>query len=224
MSKRFFMLVAAAAVFSLAFGSESANAQFSDFGFPAGGASCGAGCATGPVGASQHSFGYGQMSERFRATQAQNDKIYARNAAWPKPFACGSRQHYHNIWRPMFDAGWEDQCILTSVHFDKNGDLTRYGKQQISGMVMNMPKSRRIIYVQETANNTETQSRVAKVENVIQTWFSQRGGMVQVSTRTPATMNGVRAVTITENAASSQPAPIIPIADGSSGVSSAVTQ
>jgi len=224
MSKQILMVVAAVAVFSFAFASEQANAQGA-FGFPSGVSECSTGaCGNVSYGAQQRALGKNQLSARFRATQDQNEKIYARNAAWPKPFACASRQHYHNSWRAMFDAGWEDQCILTSVHFDDEGELTAYGKNQISGMMMNMPRARRTIFIQELANSEDTRARVAKVEDVIQTWYSQRGGMVQVSARTAVTMSGVVAVGITEKSLNSAPAPIIPIADGSSGVSSAITQ
>jgi len=219
------LFIVGVAVVGLTLASGETNAQVDVFGYPGGGSACASGgCAVPGIAAQQRSFGYGQISDRFNATQAQNEKIYARNQAWPKPFACASRQLYHNIWRPMYDAGWEDQCILTSTHFDQNGELTRYGKQQISGMMMNMPKNRRVIFIQDTADQTATQQRMAKVQNVIQTWYSNRGGMVQVSARTPATMPGWRAVDIIEKATSSAPAPVIPIADGASGVQSAVTQ
>lgn len=211
-------------VVALTFASE-AFAQVDVFGYPAGGGSCGAGgCADGAIAMQQRSFGYGQVSDRFRATQAQNEKIYARNEAWPKPFSCASRQLYHNIWRPMYDAGWEDQCILTSTHFDENGELTRYGKQQIGGMMMNMPKARRVVYVQDTSDSASTQARVSKVESVIETWYSNRGGVVQVSSRMPAEMPGWRAVDIVEKATSNAPIPVIPIADGQSGITQAVGQ
>ncbi len=226
MSMQKYVVGAAVAVLSLVLSVQTTQAQNDVFGYPAGGAACGSGCAEGgAIGAQQRAFGYSQMSGRWEATQAQNEKIYARNDAWPKPFACASRQHYHNLWTPMFDAGWEDQCILTgATHFDTDGELTRYGKQQISGMMMNMPKARRVIFVQQTSDPAETEMRVSKVRDVIETWYSQRGGMVQVSARTPATMSGVRAVDITEKSLGAAPAPMIPIADGSSGVSSAVQQ
>lgn len=224
MSKQKYLVVAAIAVFGLFLSATSSQAQTQVFGYPAGGSACaGGGCGGGlSHGAQQRAFGYGQISDRFEVTQEQNSKIYARNEAWPKPFACASRQHYHNLFNPMYDAGWEDQNMLTSVHFDKDGELTRYGRQQISGMMLNMPRARRVIFIQETSNVGETQARAAKVRNVINTWYSQRGGMVQVSNRTPATMNGTTAVNITEQAQSSAPAPVIPIANSGGTVASAI--
>jgi hypothetical protein len=210
------------AVLGLTFASGETFAQVDVFGYPGGGDACSTCADGGALVAQQRSFGYGQISDRYRATQAQNEKIYARNEAWPKPFACASRQLYHNIWRPMYDAGWEEQCILTSTHFDENGELTKYGQHQISGRMMNMPKNRRIIFIQDTADQNETQARVAKVQSVIQTWFSNRGGAVQVSQRTPATMPGWRAVDITEKATGSAPSPVIPIASGGGGISQAI--
>ena len=224
MSKLNFMVVAAVAVFSFALSPETTNAQA--FGFPEGGSACASGACGQAVSVSPQprSFGYGQLSDRLHATQEQNEKIYARNNAWPKPFACASRQHYHNLWRPMYDAGWEDQCILTSVHFDEHGELTRYGKNQISGIMMNMPRSRRTIFVQDLSDPNATNARVAKVQNVIQQWFSQRGGVVQVSARTAVTLNGTKAVDITERAFGSAPAPVIPVAQGGSTVANSVSQ
>ncbi len=224
MSKRL-VYVCVAVVAALFLASSQSMAQVDVFGYPStGGACAGPNCGGVSYAAQQRSFGYGQVKDRLHATQAQNDKIYARNAAWPKPFTCASRQLYHNMLRPMYDAGWEDQCILTSTHFDENGELTRYGKQQIHGMMMNMPKSRRVIFVQTTADQTETQARLAKVQNVIQTMFPQRSGVARASDRTPATLPGWRAVDIIEKATANAPSPVIPIANGQSGISQAVTQ
>jgi len=222
MSKR--IVVVCAAVLSVAFllPSES-SAQHGVFGYPSGVSACSTGNCGGGGG---HSFGYGggQLKQRVHATQAQNDRIYARNAAWPKPFACASRQLYHNIWSPMYDAGFEDQNILTSTHFGEQGELTRYGKQQISSMLTNMPRDQRVIFVQESADPNETQMRLARVQNIIQTSHPQRNGVVRASGRTPQTLPGWRAVDIIEKATSSAPSPIIPIASGTGGIATAISQ
>ena len=125
----------------------------------------------------------------------------------------------------MFDAGWEDQCILTgATHFDREGELTKYGVQQIGGMMMNMPQSRRVIFIQETTDPAETEMRLAKVRKVIDTYYSQRGGRVEVSKRSPAMMSGVRAVDITEKALGASPAPMIPIAAGNASIDDTIGQ
>lgn len=225
MSKQKVIVGAAVAALSFVFSMQTASAQLGGaFDYPAGGCNDCSGGGVAFWGAQQRAMGASQMSARWKASQAHNDKVYARNEAWPKPFACASRQHYHNIWGPMYDAGWEEQCVLTSTHFDENGELTRYGEQQIGGMMMNMPKARRVIFVQETANPAETSTRVAKVRSIIETWYGQRGGMVQISSRTPQTQSGDRTVDIFDKAKGSAPAPVIPIADGAGSVSSAVQQ
>lgn len=199
---------------------DQSAAQTGVFGYPSGG------CSTGSCGQAAVGHGGGLASGEFRArmdaTQAQNDKIYARNEAWPKPFACASRQLYHNLWTPMFAAGWEDQNILTSTHFNEKGELTSYGKQQISSMLANMPERNRTIYVQKTGDPNRTQMRLAAVENTIQTRHPHRSGNVQASARTPQTLPGWRAVDIIEKASSSAPSPTIPIANASTGINSAV--
>ena len=232
MSRRKVIFVAAIAAVGLVFLSHSASAQHggmsygsSAFDYPAG-PGC-TDCTSGGIaswGAQNRAYGATHMSQRWKASQAHNDKVSARNEAWPRPFACASRQHYHNIWISMYDAGWEEQCILTATHFDENGELTRYGKQQIGGMMMNMPKSRRVIFVQETANPAETATRVAKVRNVIETWYGQRGGIVQISSRTPQTQSGDKTVDIFDKAKGAAPPPVIPISDGSQGVANSINQ
>ena len=225
MLKRSIGVCTAVLVTMLTAGESSAQHQ-GVFGYPAGPSACASGNCGGGV-AQQTSFGYGHsgnLKNRLEATQAQNSKIYARNAAWPKPFACASRQLYHNIWQPMYAAGWEDQNILTSTHFNEEGKLTPYGMQQISSMLANMPQSNRVIFVQKTADTNKTQMRLATVQNVIQTLHPQRSGEVRASDRNPGTLPGWRAVDITEKSTANAPSPHIPIASGSSGINAAVSQ
>lgn len=223
MSNRIVLVCAAVLSVVVLLPSESTAQEV--FGYPSGVSACGGNCGGGSFGGASVSGGHGQgqFKQRVAATQAQNQKIYARNAAWPKPFACASRQLYHNIWSPMYDAGWEDQNILTSTHFNQEG-LTRYGKQQISSMLTNMPRDQRVIFVQESADPIETQNRLAIVQSVIQSSHPQRNGIARSSSRTPQTLPGWRAVDIIEKATASAPSPIIPIATGSGSVSAAISQ
>lgn len=215
MTKKKVLICAVVAVFGFSFSTDSVSAQCN---------SCDSGASTFGFPTVNHHFGggrfgNGQLKYQVQQQQAINQKISARNAAWPKPFNCADRQLYHNVWNPMINAGWEDQCILTKTHFDdETGELTRYGVQQIGGMMMNMPQNRRVVFVQESVNQQETQERIAKVRDVISTYYSQRGGVVQVSKRTPATQNGPRAELISNLAGESTPNPIIPIASGTSSV------
>lgn len=225
MIKKRILICAVVAVFGFTISLDSASAQCtscdsggSNFSFPTVSPIVGG----GHLGANRlgnNRLGNGQLKYQFEQQQAINQKIAARNAAWPKPFTCADRQLYHNVWNPMINAGWEDQCILTETHFDpETGELTRYGVQQIGGMMMNMPQNRRVVFVQECVNGEQTEQRVAKVRDVVSTYYSQRGGVVQVSTRTPATQNGPYAERISILAGESTPNPIIPIASGTSSV------
>lgn len=220
MLKRFvcFCVAVTAALIS----ADQSAAQSGVFGYPSGGCSTGA-CGQGIGGHQGAGLGNGDFRARLDATQAQNEKVYARNAAWPKPFSCASRQLYHNLWTPMFAAGWEDQNILTSTHFNEEGKLTRYGHQQISSMLANMPQNNRTIFVQKMGDPNRTQMRLATVQEVINTKHAHRSGNVQASNRTPQTLPGWRAVDIIEKASASSPNPRIPIASASTGINSAVT-
>lgn len=197
----------------------AAAAPVASFGFPAasGCSSCqsagvGGGCRGGACRA--------ELKARRAHQAAINAKIYARNEAWPAPFDCGSRQLYHAIFRPQIDAGYEDQNILTETHFDvETGELTRYGIEQVKGMMLNMPRHRRVVFVQQAPNEGLTQQRMAKVQNVIDTYYSQRGGMVRASIRTPAKQYGLYAEKISNLRTDAIPDPVIPIASTNDSIS-----
>ncbi len=216
MSKPKFLACAVLAVFGLATAATVASAQCSScdtagsqFSYP----------ATGHGGLLGRSQIGSELRSQFEQQRAINQRIAARNLAWPRPFTCVSRQLYHNMFNAMVNAGWEDQCILTDVHFEEDtGELTRYGVQQIGGMMMNMPQGRRVVFVQQGADQEKTSDRVQRIRDVISTYYPQRGGIVQVSARTPATQSGLRAENISNLAGESTPAPIIPVASGTSGI------
>ena len=190
-------------------------APVSSFSYPSGGCQSG-GCAghVGRVGGCKGGACLNELKAKYAHKSALNAKIAARNEAWPKPFDCGSRQLYHATFSPMINAGYEDQNILTETHFDADsGELTRYGIQQVGGMMMNMPRHRRTVFVQSTADPQSTQIRLAKVQTVIDTYYPQRGGSVRASGRTPASQYGNYAEQISNLRFEAIPDPIIPIAN-----------
>ena len=199
------------------------------FGNLAVGQDCGAcaesGCGTGfgYPGKSGH-FG-GSRHEKFEALKAQNAKIAARNDAWPKPFNCADRQLYHEIWAPMINEGFEEQCVLNETHFDSGThELNRFGLHTVAGIVQNMPSHRKHVFVTQDADETITQARLANVQTTLQTYYGQIAPSAQVSlsTKQPAFISGVRAETISNKFISGQPVPNIPISSANSTVSSSI--
>ena len=193
-----------------------------------GGSACGCETAGGEFSfpARSHGCGGGQFRQELQAKtaaiRAESAKVSARNAAWPKPFGCASRHLYHSIWNPMIDAGFEDQCMLSSTHFDKEtGELTKYGVNQISQMMRNMPSHRRVIYIQRDVDEATSQARYNKVSDIVDNWYGA-SGRVAFSDRQPATGTGQRAELISTLSGQAMPRPIIPIASGSSSVGASI--
>jgi hypothetical protein len=126
------------------------------------------------------------------------------------------------MWGPMLDAGFADQTTVSAVHFSEEGKLTRYGKQQIAGIMRNMPQHRKVVYVQRDQDEMTTQKRFNEVQEVVSTFYGHQG-RVALTDRNPINQTGARAEATTNNYYGALPAPIIPVSDGSTSVNQSVT-
>ena len=190
-----------------------------NFGYPGG--SC-ATCNGGPgFGGGGHQHGEVLRAKLDHAI-AYDQKVSARNEAWPKPFNCADRQVYSAMWGPLLDAGFADQTTINAVHFGQDGKLSRYGKTQIAGIMRNMPQHRKVVYVQRDRDEFTTQQRYNEVQQVVSTFYGQ-SGRVALTDRNPINQTGLRAENITNTYYGALPTPNIPVSDGSSSVSQSVT-
>lgn len=190
------------------------------FGYPGGT------CATCNTGGHGLAGGRHQHHEYLKAKLdhaiAYDEKVSARNRAWPKPFTCADRQVYAAMWGPMLDAGFADQNTVTGVHFGEEGKLTRYGKQQIVGILRNMPQHRKVVYVQRDGDEVTTQNRYNQVQELVTTFYGQ-SGRVALTDRDPINQQGLRAEATTNAYYGALPVPNIPISDASTTVNDSVT-
>ncbi len=206
---------------SVAFAQCNSCGSTANFGYPGG--TC-ATCSTGGhgiVGASGRHHGEVLRAKLDHAI-AYDAKVSARNRAWPKPFTCADRQAYSAMWGPMLDAGFADQTTVTATHFDEEGKLTRYGKQQIAGIMRNMPQHRKVVYVQRDGNEAATLNRYNQVQEIVSTFYGQ-SGRVALTDRNPINQQGLRAEVTTNAYYGALPAPIIPVSDGSTSVNDSVS-
>lgn len=190
------------------------------FGYP--GASCAA-CSTGPgnsVGRGGHAHGE-VLKAKIAHAQEIDARVSARNAAWPRPFACGSRTLYSSYWRSITRAGFADQNTLSAIHFGENGELTKYGQQQIAGILRNMPQQYKTVYVQRDQDEETSLARLNQVQELVSTWYGQNG-RVAFSDRNPIIQSGVRAENITVGYNGAMVPPIIPVADGQSTIANSI--
>jgi hypothetical protein len=144
------------------------------------------------------------LKAKIAHAQAIDARVSARNEAWPKPFACASRNLYASYWAPITRAGFADQNTLTSIHFGENGKLTKYAENQIAGILRNMP-----------------QKYLNHVQNLVSTWYGQNG-RVAFSDRNPIIQNGTRAENISNGYHEAMAPPIIPVSDGQSSIAASV--
>ncbi len=154
-----------------------------------------------------------------------NHKVMARNDAWPKPFDCADRQLYFQIWNPMINGGFEEQCVLMSAHFDPDtNELNRFGLHTVAGIMQNMPSTHKKVYVNRDVEDSITDARIRNVESVVKTFYSQvaPNASVAVSRKLPASVRGNRAEKINSLFIGSAPTPIIPISSGSESVSQSI--
>jgi len=169
---------------------------------------------------------------RIDAWKAQHDekhahyhKIYGRNNAWPMPWNCADRQLYFKIWEPMIDQGFEEQCVLSSTHFDpETHELNKFGQHAVAGIMQNMPSTRKHVFVHQEGDERLNTARLNSVRETINTFYGQQidgPARVSFSKRLPNRISGDQAEGINRLWFDKMPTPIIPISSGES-VSSAV--
>lgn len=166
-----------------------------------------------------------EFKAKWKHHKALNHKIAARNDAWPKPFDCADRQLYFAIWEPMIDQGFEDQCVLTSVHFDeKTNELNRFGQHTVAGIMQTMPSTRKRVFIHRGGDEIVNDARLAAVTDTINLFYSETGpARVAFSSKLPIAIRGANADAITRLAIEGMQLPIIPVAAVGS-ISSSVDQ
>lgn len=190
------------------------------FGYP--GASCAA-CSTGEgnfVGRGGHAHGE-VLKAKIAHAQEIDSRVIARNEAWPKPFACASRSLYASYWRSITRAGFADQNTLSAIHFGEDGKLTKYGQQQVAGILRNMPQQYKTVYIQRDKDEATSMARLGQVQELVSTWYGQNG-RVAFSDRNPIIQNGFRAENISNGYHAAMAPPVIPVSDGQSSIASSV--
>lgn len=192
--------------------------------------SCGGGQvyagSTGGCGAAGCKGGqfFSELQARKAHARMIHDRTMARNGAWPKPFDCADRQLYFQIWEPMIDQGFEEQCVLTSAHFNaETNQLNKFGQHAVAGIMQNMPSTRRTVFINRDTDMQVSEIRRQAVRETINTFYSQ-GGPAQVafSQKRPVTTSGLKGELIQREWLGSMPAPAIPVSVGQT-VSASVT-
>jgi hypothetical protein len=154
-----------------------------------------------------------ELKSKYAHAEKNCARVIARNEAWPMPFNCASRQLYFTFWEPMIDQGFEEQCVLTSAHFDdETGELNSFGTHTVAGIMQNMPSARRKVFIHRDVDVEANEARLAAVKKTINTFYGQSGpAMVEFSTKLPVKLRGSTAETIFQLSNENRPNPVIPI-------------
>ena len=174
-------------------------------------------------------YGNGKHMDRWRKIHAKAKEhaatVTARNSAWPKPFDCADRQLYTSMWAPMIDKGFEEQCVLTTNHFDPiTGKLNTFGNHTVAGIMNNMPQARRTVFIHRDTDAELNQQRMKMVKQTINTFYgTDKLAKIEFSNELPVKLRGAEAEKITELWYAGKPAPIIPIASGTESLDATVT-
>ena len=224
--------IAAIAVVTFAGLSGQASAQscsscgpapsINSFAYPAASPGCGhGGCGSGHGHLKEH---FHEFKQQLSHTSANNQKIAARNDAWPLPFSCWDKRGYYATWRPMLHAGSEVQAVLDNNFFTSSNELNRVGIDRVAGIVRNLPTGERTLYVTRTGDDFTNKARIEEIQNTIATYYSHSGPVsVQLSDRIAPTVAATNVFNSRELRNENLAPSIIPVADAGS-VNQAITE
>jgi hypothetical protein len=146
---------------------------------------------------------------------------YARNNAWPQPFADVDAKDVQKPMDIMIHNGWRAHNTIGSELFRENDSvLTLAGARRVHWIATHSPASRRTIYVFRGATEQETSKRLDSVHQTLASIHSN-GPMPQVLVTDiePSTSSGAWATSINRQWMENLPAPKLPssTASGSEG-------
>ena len=192
------------------------------FSYPSALSGCGhGGCGAGHGKAKEH---FHNVKQQIAFKSAYNEKIAARNDAWPKPFACWDKTGYYQVWAPMIQAGSETQAVLDSNFFTEGNALNSVGIDRVAGIVLNMPSNDRTLYVSRGPDDAVNQARVNAIRNTVSKYYGHVAGVsVRMSDRTPETETGAAIMQLQAGRIPMLPPAVLPVGTANS-VGEAVTQ
>lgn len=161
-------------------------------------------------------FGLGAVSKSAGNAKAEVQQTvdrmgldYDRNAAWPTPFREMDRSTYYEWFQPCYDRGWEIELTLSDACFDESGNLNRLGQAKVLQAIRHSPQDRRSVYVWGETSEI-AQSRIASVQQHVQTEFGRSANLLVASTQNfPITGRGSYAESVTRNFKENLPPPVL---------------
>jgi hypothetical protein len=210
-------LIASAAIL---FGSQDAFGQVGCNSCNNGGAASGS-WPSSCNGQTRYGGGQGQFATHLDEMRTQCSKVYERNVAWMKPFACNDRMATFSVWSPMVNNGWIAQCTLSEAHFNTDGTLNRLGEAKVAAIMERFSGGERAVFVAQNRDEAVMEDRLASVREVVGQWYGEEMvARVNSTDILPSTGNGRRVEGIMTGYANAQPMPVISAASSAASSSS----
>ena len=203
------------------FGGGGCDSGACNFGYPGGGDSFGGG-GCGKCSGCKHGGKCLQgVKDHFNHLKAIQQRDFARNQAWPKPFNCADRQLYFSIWDPMVERGYRANCLLTDRHFDADSnELNQVGIAKVAGIFRNSPHAQKVALVQNSGNQAVVDARLNSLRSKIDQWYGS-GSFTEVAATDifPTQFSGSRVHALNTLSFDETPVPAIPVATGTGSTS-----
>lgn len=175
------------------------------------------GCGNGAVGAGLGNV-FQHFQDNFDTFKADYRINRARSSAWPQPFSCWDREHYHAIFNQQFATGNQVAHTLTAEYFDpETNKLNRAGEMKVAWIMQNAPRNDKQIYVHQDGTAPTAERRMASIRAFTGRYYAHLGNATVATSQIrpnqiPAYFQREYLRAYTEE----QPAPIIPVDVGSS--------
>ena len=122
---------------------------------------------------------------------------YARNNAWPEPFVEVDAQNVIAPFEAMKNNGWRMHNTIGHEQFRSgDGALLAAGQERVKWIATQAPTARRSVYVLRGRTESETQARLASVQNTLAAMPTNGPTQVLVTNTEPSTASGAWATKI----------------------------
>lgn len=165
-------------------------------------------------------FGWDGSGATFASSaHEQHVKMFERNQAWPKPFACWDRTAYLNTWHQMYSSGLAYDCTLCDSHFEPDtGRLNRMGERKIEVLMQNYPEWQRGVLVAQNRDPELNNLRLESVRESMRQWYGEEyANQVAFSSLHPSPASGAKIQAINTGYFKSMQMPSINQSGGSGG-------
>ena len=143
------------------------------------------------------------------------NKVYYRNAYWPKPFSEPDQQAVRAPFLVMAEKGWERQNTLSNHHFkERTTQLNEAGHRKLRWIATQAPVDHRTVFVEQQGMAQADDARLAEVRKFAERYQGNGQVAVQASDTISRGRPGEYSEMVSEKFRASTPEPRLPASSG----------